>query len=79
MPRPTLIPYWKKIYLFLVDKRTDWKPKVFLVFAVIYLVWPIDLVPDLIPFLGWLDDLGFGALAVWYVARTASQYIEPRD
>lgn len=27
-----------------------------LVAAVIYVVWPFDLVPDIIPIVGWIDD-----------------------
>ncbi len=79
MPRNTLTPHWKNIYLFLVDKRTDWKPKALLVLAALYLLWPVDLAPDLIPFFGWLDDLGFGTIAIWYVSRAAKQYRQLPD
>lgn len=27
------------------------------VIALLYVLWPIDLVPDLIPVIGWLDDV----------------------
>ena len=32
--------------------------------AAIYVIWPIDLVPDLFPVLGQLDDLGIVLLAL---------------
>lgn len=36
--------------------------------AVIYVASPIDIVPDVFPIIGWLDDLGvIGALAVFMV------------
>lgn len=79
MSRQRIIPYWKNIYLFLTDGSSDWKPKVLLALAVLYLIWPADLAPDLIPFLGWLDDLGVGALAVWYVSHTAAKYAAHQD
>ena len=34
----------------------------YILLALLYIVWPIDLIPDLIPVLGWIDDvaaLGF--------------------
>lgn len=36
----------------------------FLALAVIYILSPIDIVPDFLPFLGWLDDFAVGAIAV---------------
>ncbi len=79
MSRHHFSPYWKNICLFLVNKKTDWKPKALVALAVLYLIWPVDLAPDLIPFLGWLDDLGFGSLALWYLSRTAGKYIEEQN
>ena len=37
---------------------------VFLALAVIYILSPIDIVPDFLPILGWLDDFLVGTLAV---------------
>ncbi len=45
------------VFLALGDKKTPWYAKVFAVFTVAYALSPIDLIPDFIPFLGYLDDL----------------------
>lgn len=71
-----LIPHWRNIWRFIRDPKSDWKPKALVALAVLYLVWPLDLVPDLIPFLGWLDDLGLDVVAVWYLMHATNQYLE---
>jgi uncharacterized membrane protein YkvA (DUF1232 family) len=39
-------------------------------FVVFYLVYPIDLLPDFIPVLGWVDDIVLVPLLVsWIVSR----------
>lgn len=42
--------------------------------AVLYVVSPIDLVPDFAPFIGWLDDVGVLALIAGYYLRQISQH-----
>ncbi len=37
--------------------------------ALMYLAWPIDLVPDWIPLLGQLDDIVLVGLALWLALR----------
>ena len=43
--------------------------KVILLAALLYLISPVDLVPDTIPVVGWLDDLGVAGLVLDYVLK----------
>lgn len=45
------------LYLVYKDPRTPWYAKVFSAVVVGYAFSPIDLIPDFIPVLGYLDDL----------------------
>ncbi|WCK54892.1 YkvA family protein [Aneurinibacillus sp. Ricciae_BoGa-3] len=45
------------LYLATKDKRTPWVAKVIAVCVVAYAFSPIDLIPDFIPILGYLDDV----------------------
>jgi uncharacterized membrane protein YkvA (DUF1232 family) len=46
-------------------------------FAVVYVVMPFDLIPEaIIPVLGWLDDVGVVALALAHLARVTAKYRE---
>jgi uncharacterized membrane protein YkvA (DUF1232 family) len=45
------------LYLAYKDPRTPWYAKAFAALVVTYAFSPIDLVPDFIPVLGYLDDL----------------------
>lgn len=73
------MPDWRALYHFLRDPKADWKPKLFLILVVLYLVWPMDLVPDLVPFLGWLDDVGFTTLAVSYLVYASKKYLAKKN
>jgi uncharacterized membrane protein YkvA (DUF1232 family) len=45
------------LYLAYKDPRTPWYAKVFAVLIIGYALSPIDLIPDFIPVLGYVDDL----------------------
>lgn len=45
------------IYLAYKDPRVPWYAKVLIAFVVVHTFSPIDLIPDFIPVLGYLDDL----------------------
>lgn len=51
------------------DPRTPWLPKILLVVAVAYFVSPIDLIPDVIPVLGALDDLLIVPGLIWLAVK----------
>ncbi len=45
------------LYLAYKDPRTPWYAKIFAVLILGYALSPIDLIPDFIPVIGYLDDL----------------------
>jgi len=45
------------VFLALKKNETPWYAKVTAAIVVIYALSPIDLIPDFIPFLGYLDDV----------------------
>lgn len=44
--------------------------------ALAYTVMPLDAVPDVIPVLGWLDDLGVLSAATWFIVREIRRHDE---
>jgi uncharacterized membrane protein YkvA (DUF1232 family) len=45
------------LYLASKDKRTPWYAKALILFTIGYALSPIDLIPDFIPVLGYVDDI----------------------
>jgi uncharacterized membrane protein YkvA (DUF1232 family) len=59
---------------FLKDSQVSAWRKALLVGAVLYALWPLDAIPDAIPVLGWLDDVGLLSLAVAAVWRDVKRH-----
>ncbi len=57
------------LYLAYKDPRVPWYAKLFAACVVAYALSPIDLIPDPIPILGYLDDLVLIPLGVLLVRR----------
>ena len=53
------------LYLAYRDPRLPWYARLFAALVVGYAFSPIDLIPDFIPLLGYLDDLVLLPLGVW--------------
>lgn len=53
------------LYLACRDPRVPWQARVFAAAVAAYAFSPIDLIPDFIPVLGYLDDLVLIPLGVW--------------
>ena len=54
---------------------TPLRIKVILVFLLVYLASPIDLIPDFIPFLGQIDDIIITGLVLRYVQKHVKSYV----
>src|SRR5512137_362302 len=57
------------LYLACRDPRTPWYAKAWAVLVVAYAFSPIDLIPDFVPVLGYLDDLVIIPLGIWLALR----------
>lgn len=57
------------IYLAARDPRTPWYVRVLVFFVVAHTLSPIDLIPDFIPVLGYLDDLIITPGGLWLAVR----------
>ncbi|MFC1500800.1 YkvA family protein, partial [Candidatus Zixiibacteriota bacterium] len=55
--------------------RTIWT----IVFALLYIVGPIDLIPDIIPGFGWLDDAFVVGLVFRAITHDLRRYCEEND
>ena len=64
---------WKNeafaVYRAAKDPRTPWYAKVLIFFVVAHTFSPIDLIPDFIPILGYLDDLIITPGGLWLAIR----------
>ena len=57
------------LYLAARDPRTPWYAKALIFFVVAHTFSPIDLIPDFIPILGYLDDLIITPGGIWLAVR----------
>jgi uncharacterized membrane protein YkvA (DUF1232 family) len=56
----------QRILALLRDPRVSKLPRFAVIAALIYLAWPVDLLPDIaLPVVGWLDD----ATVIWMALR----------
>lgn len=57
------------LWFALKDARTPWGPKALAALVVAYALSPIDLVPDFIPVLGYVDDVLLLPALIWLAVR----------
>ncbi len=55
--------------------QTPWLPKAICIFIVAYALSPIDLIPDFIPVLGYVDDLVLLPILIWVAIRLMPNFI----
>jgi uncharacterized membrane protein YkvA (DUF1232 family) len=57
------------VYLSAKDPRTPWCAKALIFFVVAHTFSPIDLIPDFIPVIGYLDDMIITPGGLWLAVR----------
>ena len=68
------IPRFIKLFYSLVrDPEIPRKAKIVSLFCVGYLINPIDLIPDFIPVIGWVDDLYIVVLGIGILIKVAGK------
>jgi uncharacterized membrane protein YkvA (DUF1232 family) len=63
----------RMVWAMLGDARTPTSAKLTALLALMYVISPVDLVPDVLPILGWLDD---GVVAYW-LFKLAQRLLPP--
>ncbi|MFZ5786784.1 MAG: YkvA family protein [Acidobacteriota bacterium] len=57
------------------DYVIDWQVKAWIIFALGYFISPIDVVPDVVPVLGYVDD---AVVVAWVVHQLSDQVVAYR-
>ncbi|MBL8149291.1 MAG: DUF1232 domain-containing protein [Blastocatellia bacterium] len=68
--------FLKLMYKLLKDERVSGTDKAILVATIVYVLTPIDLIPDFVPFLGQVDDIYAVAIAIIRIInRTSAEVV----
>ncbi|MDH7514317.1 MAG: YkvA family protein [Bacteroidota bacterium] len=65
-----LIALWR----YFTDSSVPWQRKIIVVSALLYFILPLDAIPDLSPFFGYLDDFGVIVAVTRYMADQLAPY-----
>jgi uncharacterized membrane protein YkvA (DUF1232 family) len=63
------------LYLCSRDPRVPWHAKALAIFVAAYALSPIDLIPDFVPVLGYLDDVILVPVGIWLVVRLIPAHV----
>lgn len=69
-----LIKRIKAIKFMMADKSVPKRKKALIVFGIIYLFLPIDLIPIVLFPIAWVDDLALCIFILWYLRSELDKY-----
>lgn len=78
----THLPFVRRLGLMwsaMRDPRTPLPAKLLVVLALTYAASPLDLIPDILPVVGWTDDIGILVAALLAFLRLAARAMEAMD
>ncbi len=66
----------RALYRYFRDPAASLVGKLLVMLALVYVISPIDAIPDVVPLVGWLDDIGVMSLAVAWMWKVVGRYRE---
>lgn len=63
-----------RFFRYVRDPRVPLWRRLMGLFAVIYFVMPVDAIPDFLPIIGWLDDVGVLSAVAYFMVREVQRY-----
>lgn len=66
------------LFRYMKDPYVGWHRKAIVVGALVYFISPIDAIPDLIPFFGYMDDLGVIAAVLKFLGSELIPYYDKK-
>jgi uncharacterized membrane protein YkvA (DUF1232 family) len=69
----------EKIYDLLISGQLNNKDKAIIIGALLYFINPFDLIPDIVPFFGFMDDMTVIGLVYRYLTNRSFDLPEARD
>lgn len=66
--------YIEAMYKLLKDPKAEWKHKAIAIAAIVYVINPIDVIPDFIPVIGYADDIAAVMIAVASLGVAIEKY-----
>jgi len=66
----------RSVLRFMKDPAAPKLPKLGILLALIYVVSPVDAIPDIMPIVGWLDDVGVLAMAYAWLVSSVNRHAD---
>lgn len=66
------------LYVILTDKKTPAWARALVLVALVYLINPLDTIPDIVPVLGYTDDFSVMVLALERISRLITPPVKKR-
>ncbi len=75
---PLILPAIRLAWRLFLDRRVGMMTKLLPVLAAVYVLSPLDLLPDIIPVVGWMDDMivAGGLLLLFFVLAPREVVLE---
>jgi uncharacterized membrane protein YkvA (DUF1232 family) len=66
------------LYSYMKDPFVSWHRKAIVIMGLVYFISPIDAIPDIAPFIGYLDDLGVVTAMVKFLGSELIPYYDAK-